>query len=93
MPTPVSPAPSGKPPQPTPSPVALRAQLVRAEAQLADCVACDSADTQQGQARIQALARQVQRLRLQLDAVPPAEPVSPPQQAHEPGSGHMDLTV
>lgn len=86
---------------PPPSPGWLQAQLARAEQQLNACLACETADTSQGQAQIGALSRRIQALKAQLEGASGSQR-TPAAQANEaapptdldPGTGtRLDLTV
>lgn len=68
-PGPVPPAPAGS---------GLRAQLAKAESQLADCINCDSARTASGQVKIQAAALRVQSLKARIEEVRNAARTDPP---------------
>lgn len=94
-----APAHRGMPP--APSPGWLQAQLARAEQQLGACLACDTADTSQGQAQIGALSRRIQVLKAQLEgaSASPRTPAAPSDVAAQPTDLHpgtgtrLDLTV
>ncbi|HJW32460.1 MAG TPA: hypothetical protein VJ505_03750 [Holophagaceae bacterium] len=80
-------------PEQGPAPGVLQAQLSKVEGQLQDCVNCDSAPTPEGQAKIQALARQAQSLKARLEAAQRNRPLeSPPPAAAPPTTSAPPVT-